>query len=67
MLQVEKYNIRIVNTGDKYGRDDCLTNEKEPLLEFYDRRFNHKCSMGRGPMMRLNAFWQACRPSWQKR
>ena len=25
MLQVEKYNIRIVNIGDKYGRDDCLT------------------------------------------
>lgn len=48
MFQVEKYNIRIVNTGDKYGRDDCLTNEKEQMVEFYDRRFDHKSSMGRG-------------------
>jgi hypothetical protein len=36
MLQVENYNIRIVNTGDKYGRDDCLVNRKEQMIEFYD-------------------------------
>lgn len=48
MLKVEKYNVRIVNTGDKYGRNDCLTNDNEQLIEFYDTRFNHKSSMGRG-------------------
>jgi len=48
MIQVDKYNVRIVNTGDKYGRDDCLTNEKEQMVEFYDSRFDHKSSMGRG-------------------
>lgn len=48
MLQVEKYNVRIVNTGDKYGRDDCLTNDKDQMVEFYDNRFDHKSSMGRG-------------------
>lgn len=48
MIQVDKFNVRIVNTGDKYGRDDCLTNEKEQLVEFYDNRFDHKSWMGRG-------------------
>lgn len=30
------FNVRVVGTGDRYGRDDCLVNEKEPLVEFYD-------------------------------
>ena len=34
-----KWNVRIVNTGDKYGRDMCLTNDKAPLVEFYDGRY----------------------------
>ena len=48
MLQVEKFNVRIVNTGDKYGRFDCLTNDGEQLVEFYDRRYDHAADMGRG-------------------
>lgn len=48
MFKVEKYNVRIVNTGDKYGRKDCLTNDREPMVEFYDSRFDHSDFMGRG-------------------
>ena len=48
MLQVEKFNVRIVNTGDKYGLNDCLVNRKEQMIEFYDCRYNHQCDMGRG-------------------
>ena len=33
----QPWTIRIVEEGDKYGRDDCLTYEKdEPVVEFYD-------------------------------
>ena len=33
----QPWTIRIVEEGDKYGRDDCLTYEKEePVIEFYD-------------------------------
>jgi hypothetical protein len=48
MLQVEKFNVRVVNTGDKYGRFDCLTNDAAPMVEFYDSRYNHDADMGRG-------------------
>lgn len=40
-MQVEKFNVRIVNAGDKYGRDFCLTNAGDPLVEFYDSRYPH--------------------------
>ena len=33
----QPWTIRIVDVGDKYGRDNCLTYEKEePVVEFYD-------------------------------
>ncbi len=36
------FTVRIINKGDKYGLDNCLTNEEDkPLVEFYDRRYNH--------------------------
>lgn len=41
MKQVEHFNLRIVNTGDKYGLNDCLTNNKAPMVEFYDSRHPH--------------------------
>ena len=42
MITVDKFNVRIVNKGDKYGRDFCLThNEDKPLVEFYDARYPH--------------------------
>ncbi len=32
-----RFNVRLVFSGEKYGRDDCLTHDKrEPLIEFYD-------------------------------
>ena len=48
MFKVEKFNIRIVNTGDKYGRKDCLTNDKAPMVGFYDSRYDMDDFMGRG-------------------
>ncbi len=46
LLSVEsrgiKFNVRIVNEGDNYGLNNCLTHEqKEPLVEFYDARYPH--------------------------
>lgn len=42
MLQLEKFNVRIVNKGDRYGRADCLTHDEDrPMVEFYDRRYQH--------------------------
>jgi len=46
--QVELFNIRIVNTGDKYGVNDCLTNNNAPMIEFYDARFTHGADGARG-------------------
>jgi hypothetical protein len=42
MITVDKYNIRVVGKGEKYGRDFKLTNnEDKPLVEFYDARYPH--------------------------
>jgi hypothetical protein len=42
MIKVDKYNVRIVRKGDKYGREFCLTYDKdEPMVEFYDSRYPH--------------------------
>ena len=33
----QPWTIRIIDKGDKYGLDDCLTHDKEePTVEFYD-------------------------------
>jgi predicted amidohydrolase len=48
MLTVENFNVRIVNTGDTYGRNDCLVNDKAKLVEFYDKRYLQDSWMGRG-------------------
>ena len=48
MLTVEKFNVRVVNTGDTYGLNDCLVNNGSKLVEFYDKRYNHDSWMGRG-------------------
>ena len=34
-----KWNVRIVNTGGKYGRAMRLTNNEAPMVEFYDGRY----------------------------
>lgn len=37
---IEKFTVRFVNNGDKYGLDFCLTHDKdEPMIEFYDARY----------------------------
>jgi hypothetical protein len=28
--------------GDKWGREGCLTHEGEPIIEFYDGRYDHE-------------------------
>ena len=34
--------VRMVEMGEKYGLDDCLThNEEDALVEFYDARYPH--------------------------
>jgi len=48
MLTVENFNVRIVNTGDTYGLNDCLVNNGAKLVEFYDKRYLHDSWMGRG-------------------
>ena len=42
MITVSKFNVRIVNKGDMYGRNFCLMHdEHEPVIEFYDSRYPH--------------------------
>lgn len=42
MITVDKFNVRILRKGDKYGRDFCLTHDEDkPLVEFYDTRYPH--------------------------
>jgi hypothetical protein len=42
MITVSKFNVRVVNKGDKYGRDFVLINDSDkPLVEFYDARYPH--------------------------
>jgi hypothetical protein len=48
MQRIEKFNVRIVNTGDKYGVNDCLSNDKAPMIEFYDSRFKSGWDQERG-------------------
>jgi hypothetical protein len=42
MITVDKFNVRVVNKGDKYGLNFCLTHDGDkPLVEFYDVRYPH--------------------------
>jgi hypothetical protein len=42
MITVDKFNVRVVNKGDKFGRDFCLTHDSDkPMVEFYDARYAH--------------------------
>lgn len=36
MLRVGIFNVRVVLPGDRYGKDDALVNDGDPLVEFYD-------------------------------
>jgi hypothetical protein len=48
MITVDKFNVRVVNTGDRYGVNDCLVNTKPPMVEFYDSRFTKGADGDRG-------------------
>ncbi len=42
LMKVDKFNVRLVSKGDRYGLDWCRTHDKdEPLVEFYDARYPH--------------------------
>lgn len=37
---IEKFTVRFVNKGDKYGRDfQMFYGQNEPMIEFYDSRY----------------------------
>jgi len=37
------FNVRIVQQGERYGRQDCLEHpDRMPMVEFYDDRY-HDC------------------------
>lgn len=39
MIQVEGFNVRVVEKGQRYGLNDCLIHDQdEPLVEFYDAK-----------------------------
>lgn len=34
------FHVKLINKGEKYGLDHCLTHDKtDPLVEFYDARY----------------------------
>jgi hypothetical protein len=36
------FNIRVIKPGERYGRNDALTNDSDDsLVEFYDARYPH--------------------------
>lgn len=38
-----RFLVRVVEKGDRYGLDDCLTHdEADPLIEFYDLTYTEK-------------------------
>lgn len=42
MLTLGNFNLRVVRSGEKYGREECLIHGKDdPLVEFYDKRYPH--------------------------
>jgi len=43
-MKIDKFYVRIVRDGDKYGMNDCLRHTGEPMAEFYDTRHG----IGRG-------------------
>ena len=42
VFKADKFNVRVVSRGDKYGLNFALThNGIMPLVEFYDSRYPH--------------------------
>lgn len=36
MMRIGIFNVRYVKVGERHGLNDCVTNDREPLVEFYD-------------------------------
>lgn len=34
-----RFTAKIVDVGDRYGRNKCLTNDGDPMVEFYDATY----------------------------
>ena len=48
VMRKQHWTVRIIDEGDRYGRDMCLVQEKSeygPIVEFYDAAHDHD----RGP------------------
>lgn len=57
------FNVRIVQQGDRFGRQGCLEHpDRMPLIEFYDARYtDHADWSGRGQFVTsyyLDTFFQ---------
>ena len=37
-MKIDKFYVRVVRDGDRYGMNDCLTHSGDPVAEFYDTR-----------------------------
>lgn len=38
-LKLSRFNVRVVQKGDVYGLNNCLTHDRDdPLVEFYDSK-----------------------------
>jgi hypothetical protein len=37
-----RFNVKLVEVGATYGKDQCLTNTEKPLVEFYDATYAGK-------------------------
>ena len=40
------FTARVIDTGDNYGKDNCLVNDGKPLVEFYDARYDFTPGLG---------------------
>lgn len=62
------FNVRLVKVGDGYGLDDCLTNEREPMIEFYDATYEGTADFGpRGQFVsRYNLSTLTGRDPWSR-
>jgi hypothetical protein len=59
-----KFLVKIIRQGDRYGRNDCLTHdEKTPLVEFHDTRYNQFCSRYYLTTLLRQDHWTAGKPS----
>lgn len=58
------FTVKVIHTGDQYGRNNCLTHDKEePLVEFFDARNNQFVSRYYLSTLLRKDQWSVGRPS----